>query len=161
MTQTAARPVTHASFTLQRTYPRAPEVVFAAIASPSAKRRWLVEGEGFEVVSYEPGFGAGAFERSSFRFKGGPLVRNDTVYLDVNENRRIIFAYSMSLEGTPMSSSLVTMLLEPAPGGTRLTLTEQGAYLEGFDDVAGREQGTRELLERLHQDIERTSSAAQ
>jgi len=35
-------------------------------------------------------------------------------------------------------------------GGTRLLLTEQGAYLDGgFDGNAGREKGTHGLIENL------------
>jgi len=147
--------VTHASFTIERTYAASREKVFAAYADPAAKRRWLIEGEGFEVESYEPGFGAGAFERSSFRFNGGPLIRNETVYMDIAKEQRIVFVYSMSLEGQPMSTSLVTILLHETEGGVRLVLTEQGAYLAGFDDVAGREHGTRELLAALERDLER------
>jgi uncharacterized protein YndB with AHSA1/START domain len=147
--------VTHASFTIERTYAAAPAKVFAAFSDPEAKRRWYVDGEGFTTESYEPGFGNGAFERSSFRFKGGPLIRNDTVYLDVQQGERLIFAYSMSLEGQPMSSSLVTILFEPSGTGTRLVFTEQGAYLKGFDDVDGRQHGTRGLLEALGRELER------
>ncbi|MFK8251616.1 SRPBCC family protein [Ancylobacter terrae] len=148
-----ARLPTHASFTLERHYRRPPATVFAALADPAAKRRWLIEGEGFTVDSYVPGFGVGAFDRSSFRFEGGPVISNDTVYLDIEADARIIFAYTMRLEGTPMSSSLVTVLLAAEGAGTRLTLTEQGTYLPGFTDVAGREQGTRELLEALDREV--------
>lgn len=30
-----------------------------------------------------------------------------------------------------------------------MTFTEQGAFLDGYDDPAGREEGTRELLDKL------------
>lgn len=146
--------VTHASFTVERSYAVPPADVFAAFGDPAAKRRWLVEGEGFEVESYDPGFGVGAFDRSSFRFQGGPIITNDTVYLDVAPDERLIFAYAMTFDGQPMSSSLVTVRFETAGTGTRLTLTEQGAYLPGFDDVAGRERGMRELLDALAREVE-------
>jgi uncharacterized protein YndB with AHSA1/START domain len=146
--------VTHGSFTIERSYDAPPAKVFAAFKDPAAKRRWYVEGEGFSVESYEPSFGVGTFERSSFRFKGGPLISNDTVYLDIVEGQRLITAYSMALDGKPMSSSLVTILFEPKGSGTQITLTEQGAYMEGFDDVAGREHGMRELLEALAREVD-------
>jgi hypothetical protein len=38
---------------------------------------------------------------------------------------------------------------EPAGAGTRPVLTEQGAFLDGFDDPSSRERGTRDLLEAL------------
>ena len=72
-------------------------------------------------------------------------------------DRRIIFTYTMMLEDTPMSASLVTIQLEAKGAGTRLVLTEQGAYLDGHDDVAGREHGTRELLEALDKEVQRQS----
>jgi len=34
-------------------------------------------------------------------------------------------------------------------GGTKLVLTEQGAFLDGFDDAGGREKGTEGLLNFL------------
>lgn len=148
-------PVTHASFTIERSYPVPPAMVFQAFRDPAAKRRWLIEGEGFTIESYEPGFGIGAFERSRFRFQGGPIITNDTVFLDMQEGARLTYAYSMTFDGQPMSSSLVTVLFEAAAKGTRLIVTEQGAYLPGFDDVAGRERGTRELLDALARDLER------
>ena len=33
--------------------------------------------------------------------------------------------------------------------GTRLVLTEQGAFLDGLDYVAQREEGTQQLLDNL------------
>jgi uncharacterized protein YndB with AHSA1/START domain len=152
--------VIHATFTIERTYEASPGQVFAAYADPVARRRWLIEGEGFTVESYEPGFGVGEFERSSFRFKGGPIIRNDTVYLDILPEQRLIFAYSMTLEDTPMSSSMVTVLFEPKGSGTRLILTEQGAYMKGFDDVSGREHGMGALLEALGRELKRQAGSA-
>lgn len=151
---------THGSFTLERNYAQPPAAVFSAIADADARRRWLVEGEGFEVEFFRPDFTVGKFDRSGFRFQGGPLITNDTVYLDILEGRRITFAYTMTLDGTPMSSSLVTVTLEAIGPGTRLTLTEQGAYLPGFDDIPGREHGTRELLKALGREIDRRAQAA-
>jgi uncharacterized protein YndB with AHSA1/START domain len=37
----------------------------------------------------------------------------------------------------------------PEGAGIRLVLTEQGAYLDGFDDTGERERGTAELLDAL------------
>ena len=49
-----------------------------------------------------------------------------------------------------LSVSLATIEFEPAAKGTKLILTEQGAYLDGgFDGNAGREKGTRGLIDNL------------
>ena len=37
----------------------------------------------------------------------------------------------------------------PAGSATRLIVTEQGAFLDGYDDAGSREQGTRWLLDKL------------
>ena len=36
--------VTHATFVIERSYPKAPGRVFAAFADPDKKRRWFAEG---------------------------------------------------------------------------------------------------------------------
>lgn len=45
--------------------------------------------------------------------------------------------------------SLATVELKPDSKGTRLVFTEQGAFLDGHDNVGRRETGTRSLLDNL------------
>lgn len=146
--------VVHGTFTIERTYDVPPVRVFAGFSNPQAKRRWLVEGEGFTVDFYEPAFDVGHFERSGFRYLGGPPMTNDTVYLEIVPQERIIFAYTMTVGGAYISSSHVTVELRPNGDGTHLRLTEQGAYLDGHDDIAGREEGSRQLLDALAREVE-------
>lgn len=147
------RSVAHATFTIERRYAAAPARVFKAFEDPVQKRRWFVEGEGWEIESFETDFRVGGFERSSFRFQGGPLVTNDTVFQDIVPERRIIVAYSMTVGGNPISASLATMQFEPDGKGTHLVFTEQGAFLDGYDDAGQREEGWRELLEALAREL--------
>jgi hypothetical protein len=44
---------------------------------------------------------------------------------------------------------LATVELKPEGNGTRLIYTEHGAHLDGYDTPAGREEGTRDLLDKL------------
>jgi hypothetical protein len=62
---------------------------------------------------------------------------------------RIVYAYDMKLDDRRISASLTTIELKPVGGGTAMTFTEQGAFLDGHDDPARREQGTRWLLDNL------------
>ncbi len=39
--------------------------------------------------------------------------------------------------------------------GTLLVFTEQGAFLDGYDDAGSRERGTRDLLEALGASLDR------
>lgn len=81
--------------------------------------------------------------------KGGPHSAFRATYLNIVPDERIIYAYDMDLDGVPISVSVTTVELKPSGAGTRLVLTEQGAYLDDFDNPAGREEGTMEALHAL------------
>jgi uncharacterized protein YndB with AHSA1/START domain len=151
--------VVHATFTIERTYDDAPPArVFRAFSDPAIKRRWFVEGEGWEVEEYLSDFRVGGREFSRFRFQGGPEIVNETSYQDIVPERRIIIAYWMAIGGQRISVSLATMEFEPVGGGTRLVFTEQGAYLDGLSTVEDREEGTRGLLECLDRELSRVAT---
>lgn len=146
----------HGAFFIERRYDAAPERVFAAWRDPQAKRAWFVEGEGWELRSYELDFREGGRETSSFRFLDGVKVfgeettfGNETVYDEIIPNERLIFTYSMSRNGRRFSVSLVTVEFKPDGGGARLLFAEHAAFFEGADGLAMREQGWRELLSKL------------
>jgi hypothetical protein len=54
----------------------------------------------------------------------------------------------MYVDGTKISVSLATVEFAKTGKGTRLTVTEQGAFLDGYDDAGSRERGTSERLAR-------------
>jgi uncharacterized protein YndB with AHSA1/START domain len=143
------RSVTHATFTLERSYDAPPAKVFKAFADPAIKRRWFVEGEGWDVEEFTGEFKVGGFERSRFRFRGGEPIRNDTSYHDIVPNERIIFAYSMAIGDNRISSSLATFQFKSAGNGTQIIFTEQGAFLDGLDNAGPREGGWKALLDAL------------
>ena len=145
--------VTCGTFTIERTYDEAPAQVFNAHADPAIKRRWLVEGEGFEVDEFTSDFRVGGLETSRFRFQGGEPMRTDTVYQDIVQDRRIVIAYTMSFGEKRISSSLATIEFKPAGFGTRLVFTEYDVFLDGQNESAGRKEGTQELLEALAREL--------
>ena len=55
----------------------------------------------------------------------------------------------MWVGGEHLSTSLTTTELEEVDGGTRVTFTEQGVYLDGKDDGSQREAGFQGILENL------------
>jgi uncharacterized protein YndB with AHSA1/START domain len=150
--------VTHGTFVIERTYSATPERVFAAFSDPAKKRRWYIEGKNNDAETFEMDFRVGGTERSSYRMGEnstfpGTVISNETKYMDIVPNRRIVIAYTMSMGDRRFSSSQATFELVPSEKGTDLTFTEQGAYFEGSDGVEGREQGWRQLLEHLGQGI--------
>ena len=55
----------------------------------------------------------------------------------------------MHLDEKKISVSLATMELVSDAGKTTLKVTEQGAFLDGYDDAGSREHGTGFLLDAL------------
>lgn len=87
------------------------------------------------------------------RISGGPpsgLVHvYDAIYWDIVPDQRIILTYDIFLDETRISVSLATVDLKPIAASTRLTYTEQGAFLDGHEVPDLREQGMGTLLDAL------------
>src|SRR5215211_532794 len=152
--------VTHATIVIERTYDASPARVFAAWADPAAKARWFAGPEGWETTAFEMDFRVGGRERNRGGPPGGPVHTFEAQYQDIVPDERIIFSYAMRLDETPISVSLATVELAPTDTGTRLVYTEQGAFLDGFDDPSLREQGTRELFDALEAELRRAPTGA-
>lgn len=147
--------ITHATFFLERVYDATPARVFHAFTDPAARLRWFFKADSWSIHAHTGGeLAIGAQESSRFSPPGASVViTNDSIYLDVVENERVIFAYAMTINDAPLSSSLATIEFRPEGKGTRLVLTEQGAYLDG--NVEGRKAGSVDLLESLAVEVAR------
>ena len=151
----SARTITHHSFTIERELPHAPERVFAAWADPRAKAAWFAAPKSVctEVIR-EQDFKVGGKERLRGHWNDGRTSDFHCVYQDILPDRRIVYSYNMYVNDEKLSVSLATIEFEPVQvggkPGTKLILTEQGAYLDGHQDGgASREQGTRGLVGNL------------
>jgi uncharacterized protein YndB with AHSA1/START domain len=143
------RSVVHAIFSLERIYDASPALVFRALSDPAAKARWFEAGGGWAVIERVMDVRPGGRERAKGRWPNGLVTTFDAVYFDVVPNRRLVYCYEMHLDARKISVSLATIELAPAGAGTRLRVTEQGAFLDGYDDAGAREHGTGLLLDRL------------
>jgi uncharacterized protein YndB with AHSA1/START domain len=154
------RSVTHATFVIERTYPVPPARVFAAFADPKIKARWFGAPDEWEKGEVSMDFRVGGREVSVGGPKGRPVHAFDCRYQDIVPNERIIYTYDMHLDAQRISVSLTTIELKSAGGGTRLTFTEYGAYLDGYEDAGAREHGTGILLDQLGAALARQTAEA-
>jgi uncharacterized protein YndB with AHSA1/START domain len=133
------RSTQHATFVIERHYDAPPVRVFAAWATREAKARWFAGPSEWIENDREFDFRVGGRERLVGVWPGGRVSTFDARYQDIVPNERIIYAYDMHLGETKISVSLATVEFRPAGAGTRLILTEQGAFLDGYDDSGSRE----------------------
>ncbi len=143
------RSVAHATFVIERVYDASPATVFAAWATPEAKGRWFVGPDAWEKSDHELDFRVGGRERVSGGPPGGPAHIYNALYQDIVPDQRIILSYEMHLDERRISLSLATVEFMPEGAGTRMIFTEQDAFLDGYDNAGQREQGTRDLLDKL------------
>lgn len=149
------RSVVHASFTINRTFNARPARVFAAFADPALKDLWFFGPPEWGPPERTSDFRIGGVETSRTGPKGGPMHIFRAMYQDIVPDERVVYSYEMHLGERRISVSLATIELFADGRGTRLKLTEQGAFLDGHDDVASREHGTRALMEQLAASLEK------
>jgi len=143
--------VAHGAFHLERTYEAPVERVWKALTDPKAKAAWFggpPDGE-FELIERAMDVRPGGRERLKGRWEGKVTSTFDAIYHDVVGHVRLVYSYEMRLDDQKISVSLATMELFPVEGRTRLRVTEQGAFLDGYDDAGERERGTGYLLDAL------------
>jgi uncharacterized protein YndB with AHSA1/START domain len=155
-----SRSVTHATFAIERSYDASPERVFRAWSDPDAKARWFVGPAEWERTEYAMDFRVGGRDLNRVGPPGGPVHTYEARYHDIVPNERIVTTYEMYLDETRTSVSVATLELEPSGNGTTLRYTEQGAFLDGTDSVASREQGSSDLLDALGVALESDAAVA-
>jgi uncharacterized protein YndB with AHSA1/START domain len=143
------RSVEHGTIVIERRYPASPEGTFAAWADAAAKARWMGVPEG----ELELDFRVGGEESHSGTLPDGRVYAYQGVYQDIVPARRIVYTYEMLLDGSRISISLATAEFTPEHDGTRLVYTEQGAFLDGHEPPARRDEGMGRLLDALGKEL--------
>lgn len=145
----STRSVTHSTFVVERIYDASPTRVFHAFADPAAKSRWFTHPDEWVSGAGTMDFRVGGHETVSGGRKDGPVHSFSAIYQDIVPNERIVYTYDMHMDDVRTSVSLATIELFPEGDGTRLVMTEQGAFLDDYDDARSREEGTELLLDAL------------
>jgi uncharacterized protein YndB with AHSA1/START domain len=142
------RSVTHATFTLERVYPAPPDRVFHAWADPKVKAHWFAGN----ADDYELDFRPGGIERNRATHEGKQITW-ESLYREIVTDERIVYTSVLAENDTVATVSLTTVELVPEGEGTRLVLVEAGAYLDGREQPAWREQGTGDWLDSLGSEL--------
>jgi uncharacterized protein YndB with AHSA1/START domain len=147
---TGVRSVVHGSFHLERSYDAPVARVWRALTDETAKQKWFAGPPGrWELLERQMDVRVGGGERLRGRWESGLVSTFEATYHDVIPNERLVYSYVMHLDEKKISVSLATLQLEAEGEKTTLTVTEQGAFLDGYDDAGSREQGTGHLLDAL------------
>jgi uncharacterized protein YndB with AHSA1/START domain len=148
-----SRSLSHGSFSIERVWNVAPAQVFKALTDPVTKSKWFGSGPQYTVLAREMDVRSGGHERVHGRWEGGMVSKFDATYYDVIPNERLVYSYEMHLDDRKISVSLATFELKPAGAGTRLVMTEHGAFLDGYDDAGSREKGSVFLMDALEKSL--------
>jgi uncharacterized protein YndB with AHSA1/START domain len=133
---TTLRSVVHASFDLERRYDAPVERVWRALTEQAAKQTWFAGPPGeWELLERHLDVREGGRELVKGRFRGGVVSTFDANYHDVVRHERLVYSYAMYLDDKKISVSLATLQLKSESGATKLLVTEQGAFLDGYDDA--------------------------
>lgn len=145
------RSVAHGVFTIERSYASVtPQRVFDAFASIEGKNGWFTApNEQWDIVERTMDFRVGGRERLKGQWRTGRVTEFDATYYDIIPGERIVYVYEMRLDGRKISVSLATFEFKREGAGARLIMTEQGAFLDGYDDNGSREGGSRQIIEKL------------
>ncbi|MDN4075158.1 SRPBCC family protein [Fictibacillus terranigra] len=147
----SGRSVSHDTFIIDRYYDVTPSRVYTAWADPDEKALWFPIGEEFD-------FRVGGREYSQGIAPDGHQYTYDAIYQEIVPSERIIYSYAMDLDKTRISVSVASVEFKAKGSGTQLLLTEQGAFLDGLDNVSQREHGTKILLDKLGETLLPASS---
>ena len=124
--------VIHSTFTLERSFAKAPHAVFAALSDPARLRRWFAGENQNDVSEFSVDFSEGGEQRLRYRFKGGPVAGKEIInvgrYQEIVPNERIVTASTMALEGKRFSASQMTFELLPTKDGTDLIFTHRERF---------------------------------
>lgn len=155
MTDIGVEPkVVHATCVVARSFPKPAGALFAVLSDPDKVRRWMAGGRHSELIEFQSDFREGGHQ--VFKYKMGPetpisgeIITNEAQFQHIVQDERIVTASTMKRGDRIFSASQVTFELVPREKGTDLIITHQGAFFEGADGPAMREQGWNAIADNL------------
>jgi uncharacterized protein YndB with AHSA1/START domain len=139
----------HGTISLERNYSVPASRVYAAFAIPEIRRQWNSPAEGVEVRIDKNDFRTGGSTVEICVAEGQDIARVETSYLDIVENRRLLFSEAISDPERFLGASLVTVEFQGADAGTRLVIVIQTCGVDGSGLENEVVVGWRSALDRL------------
>jgi uncharacterized protein YndB with AHSA1/START domain len=141
-----ARLETKPSLKLERHYPVAPEKVWRAWTDPQALTQWFGPGGPAKVSVADLDVRVGGRFRLVF---GGPEGKEHEaagIYREVVPNRKLVFTWTWP-NSTPDRVSQITILFQPAGGGTDMKFLHEQFFDEAARD--GHQRGWSDAFVKL------------
>lgn len=150
----SARSIKHSSFVIERRFDFDPAQVYRAWVEPAAKARWFNgPADKWTEAVREMDVRVGGRDRLIGKFMDGSESRFEAQYFDVVPEKRLVYTYDMYWQGKKISVSLASVEFvaqgKDSNRGTKLIVTEQHAFLDGYEDGGSRERGTLGLIDNL------------
>ena len=148
----SARSIKHASFVIERRLDYSPELVYRAWTQKDAKARWFNgPADKWKEEKREMDVRTAGREVLIGKFVDGSESRFEALYFDVVPEKRLVYAYDYDMywQGKKISVTLASIEFVAAGKGTKLMVTEQHAFLDGYEDAGSRERGTQQLMQNL------------
>jgi uncharacterized protein YndB with AHSA1/START domain len=154
------KPVVHGNFSIERVYRAPVDKVYAAWAQPEVKARWFMgPPASWKLLEFGLDLRVGGREvlRGTFSPEqpagecAGPGVetRYEARFHEIVPGARLVYVYDMFHGERQLSVSLSTVSFVAEGKGTRLTYTEQAAFVDGEDGTESRKHGNATHLENI------------
>lgn len=129
--------IAHATIVMERIFTASSQRVFHAWSDIEARKRWSAPAEGIRIEYEEADFREGGRDLSRCIEPGNEDYVADVRYIDIKQDRRILFVEDIAHGETRVSAALISVELTPKGYATHLLLTMQ---IASFDE-AGMEKG--------------------
>jgi uncharacterized protein YndB with AHSA1/START domain len=140
--------ISHTTFVIERDLPGSPAHALRFWTEYDRKRQWTSCHPEWMVLEDTFDVRIGGIEVIRWRTPEGIEYGFRAHYLDVVPDRRIIYAYAMNTGSVQPSAALATVEFVGKRTKTKMTYTEQAAFLDAAD-AEGRSRGREMGFERL------------
>jgi uncharacterized protein YndB with AHSA1/START domain len=140
----------HDTIQLERSYSQPPSAVFRAYSDIDLRSEWSAPSDEEEVVFDAHDFRVGGVDQYRCGLKGQMSFAGTTRYEHIVDGELIVYTERLvTIEGALQAMSLVTWSVQPEGTGSRLTIVDQVASVDGDGPITGSRHGYAAMLEQL------------